>query len=96
MVNQNLKIKISSIRCFKADARLNALLTIVLLLVSGFVLGQSQAELQLRLEREAKYEAWRVIREYESYHEWGFVNDFKLLFSNDATHIVDIPFFKIE
>lgn len=93
MVNQNLKIKISSIRSFKVDARLNALLTIVLLLVSGFVLGQSQAELQLRLEREAKYEAWRVIREYESYHEWGFVNDFKLLFSHDATHIVDIPFF---
>ena len=93
MVNLNLKNSLYQFRSFKADARLNALLTLVLLLVSGFVLGQSQAELQLRLEREAKYEAWRVIREYESYHEWGFVNDFKLLFSHDATHIVDIPFF---
>ena len=61
----NLKNSLYQFRSFIASVRSSVLFALVLFFASGFALGQSQAELELRLEREAKYEAWKVIRRYQ-------------------------------
>ena len=68
MVNLSLEYMISEIRSFNAYVRSSVLFMLFLMLASGFSLGQSQADLELRLEREAKYEAWTVIQRYGNTH----------------------------
>ena len=67
MVNLNLKDSLYPIQSFNLmQGRM--LFALVIFFASGFALGQSQNELELRLEREAKYEAWKVIRRYQQNH----------------------------
>ena len=97
MVNLSLEYMISEIRSFNAYVRSSVLFMLFLMLASGFSLGQSQADLELRLEREAKYEAWTVIQRYGNTHSLnlggGTKDKFFRLFSEDATHVLDVPFY---
>ena len=96
MVNLNLKNSLYPIRGFIASARLSVLFALVLFFASGFALGQSQAEWEVRLEREAKYEAWKVIRRYQQNHgldRSSSKSQFLRLFSENATHVLDVPFY---
>jgi len=96
MVNLNLKNSLYQFRSFIASVRSSVLVALVLFFASGFALGQTQAELELRLEREAKYEAWKVIRRYQQYHRLVAKDDstkFSRLFSENATHVMDVPFY---
>lgn len=96
MVNLNLEHRTPSIPGFLGFARASMLIAILLMLTGGFALGQSEAELELRLEREAKYEAWKVIRRYQQNHSLNNStrqDKFFRLFSEKATHVLDVPFY---
>ena len=68
MVNLNLEYKIFEIQNFNVYMKPYMLSLVFLMLSGGFVHGQSQAELELRLERQAKYEAMKVIQRYGGSH----------------------------
>ena len=58
--------------------------------------SQSDAALDLRLEREARYQAWKVLNRYQQYHNLDDLkaqNRFKLLFADEANLALDIPFY---
>ena len=96
MVNLNLEYKIFEIQNFNVYMKPYMLSLVFLMLSGGFVHGQSQAELELRLERQAKYEAMKVIQRYGGSHSLnrGTLKDkFFRLFSENATHVLDIPFY---
>lgn len=96
MVNLNVEYMVSEIQNINVYMRPYMLLLVFLMLSSGFVYGQPQAELELRLEREAKFEALKVIQRYEISHSLnrGTLKDkFFRLFSENATHVLDVPFY---
>ena len=96
MVNLNLKNSLYQIRSFIASVKSSLLVVLVLFFASGFALGQSHAEWEVRLEREAKYEAWKVIRRYQQNHgldRSSSKSQFLRLFSENATHVLDVPFY---